>query len=699
MKVTELTKQWQCNSERGKSAVTFPYVSPCFGKVDLRICTDVTASRAFLDVDGVSGVADVYVGGECFGTVVGASRRLVPLGNSLGSEGTIGLSLEDGGGITRGVKLHYSDSRTYIRPYGLFVRTESVDGQGAEIVIETEIDGDEYEKRKLSVEYSIINARGKRSCRKKKNFVYTGGEKTVALPVKMRRAYPYLSDQPYVYTLRAVLSDQDGNVLDEAETPFGITLPNRFDVALNGATLSHSNGLLGNISHKDAERRKLSALRDLGYNCVRYVGCPSDSALTAADELGLKVIVDIFDNWTYPKEGSLSHVAFGYEAEERAAEAVRTLRNHPCVIMYSVSNGSEETYGRRGSEYAERIINTVRICDGSRPVACTLRKLVPTRGELLACGAKKSEIKGNDAALVKLGDELGLPEKLTADFAGMTDAVIYCDGLKPTDKPYIRSETSVEEAFAALEEAEDNESMLGSLSANGMDYSERGIAVSGDVDFTCLPALGGQYRSMLAGSGNSFILVGSSGLGFAEGRQCWKATDGETVNVKVFTRGDVVALYLNGYLVGRRLAGKVNKYYASFDVEYHEGTLEAVTFLRGREYDRVSLTTPSAAKSVKLLTGSRKIGPDDLCYVDVWVLDGNGETAADFNGDLTLKCEGGCEIIAVGNEYGSCAEEDVCTVVNGHALIVMRATEAGRITLKVLGRGLNYGRLTVTATE
>lgn len=699
MKVTELTKQWQCVSERGKSSVTFPYVSPCFGKVDLSVHTDVTASRAVLDVDGVSGVADVYAGGECFGTVTVGGRSLIALGSVLGEDGAIKLSLEDGGGITRGVRLHYTDSDVYIRPYGLFVRTESLDGQGADIVIQAEIDGEECEKRKLCVEFSVINARGKRSCRKKKNFVYTGGEKTVTLPVKMRRAYPYLSDQPYMYTLRAALTDKDGNVLDESETPFGILPSDRFDVALNGATLSHSNGLLGNISHKDAERRKLSALRDLGYNCVRYVGCPSDSALTAADELGLKVIVDLFDNWTYPREGSLSHIAFRYEAEERAETAVRTLRNHPCVVMYSIADGCEECYGRQGSEFAQTIINAVRSCDGGRPVACTLKKLVPERRELLACGVKKSEIKGNDASLVKLGDDAGLPERLTAAITDAADVVIYRDDLKTReDKPYVRIETSFGDAFAAFEEEEDNENMLGTLSANGMDYSERGIAVSGDVDFTCLPALGGKYRSMLCG-GSSFILVGPKDSSFAEGRPCWKATDGETVSVKVFTRGDVVALYLNGYLVGRRLAGKVNKYFASFDVEYHGGTLEAVTFLRGREYDRTSLTTPAAARSIKLLTGSRKTGPDDLCYVDVWVLDENGVTATDYNGDLTVKCEGECGIVAIGNEYGSCAEDDVCTVVNGHALIVLRALQAGKITLKVLGHGLTYGRLTVTATE
>ncbi len=696
MKVLELTKQWQCVNERGRSSVVFPYVSPCFGRVDLSVFTDVTAARAFLDVDGVNGIADVYAGGECYGIVSGGCRKLVDLGGALGADGMIGLSLEDGGGVTRGVKLHYSDSRTYIRPYGLFVKTKSVDGQGAEIVIEAEIDGDEYEKRRLSVEFSIINARGKRSCRKKKNFVYTGGEKTVALPVKMRRAYPYLSDQPYMYTLKAVLSDGD-NVLDESETVFGIVPARRYDVPLFGTTLSHSNGLLGEISHKDAERRKLSALRDLGYNCVRYVGCPSDSALRVADELGLKVVVDIFDNWTYPREGSFSHIAFAYEAEERTATAVRCLRNHPCVIAYSVANGNEETYGRRGCEYAETVVDTVRGCDGSRPVGCTFKKLVPTRGELLACGVRKSDIKGNDAALVKAGDEAGLPEKLTARMADMTDISLYCDEIAKGDKPYIRIESSAETAFSAVEEKEDNKNMLGSLSANGMDRSERGFTVSGDVDFTCLPSPAGLYRSMLGGNGGTFMLIGQQGAGLTEGRACWKAAEGETVNVKVFTRGDVVALYLNGYLVGRRLAGKVNKHYASFDVEYHGGTLEAVTFLRGREYDRATLVTPAAAASIKLLTGSRKISADDLCYVDVWVLDGNGEPVADYCGDFTVKCEGDCETVAIGNEYGSCAEEEVCTVVNGHALIVLRAREAGKITLKVTGQGLTYGRLTVTA--
>ena len=698
MKVIELTKQWLCVSERGKSSVVLPYVSPCFGKVDLSVFTEQTSARAFLDADGVIGIADVFVGGNCYGSVSCGNRKLVDLGSALGSEGNITLSLEDGGGITRGVKLHCSDSDVYIRPYGLFVRTEAADGQGAELTVEAEIDGGECEKRKLSVEFSVINARGKRSCRKKKNFVYTGGEKKITLPVKMRRAYPYLSDQPYMYTLRAALCDADGNILDESETPFGIVPVTGASVPLFGATLSHANGLLGDISHKDAERRKLSALRDLGYNCVRYVGCPSDSALQAADELGLKVVVDLFDNWTYPREGSVSHIAFAFEAEERISAAVRSLRNHPCVIAYSIADGNEETYGRRGREYAEKIINAVRACDGSRPVGCAFRKLVPTRGELLACGVKKSDAKGNDAALLRLGDEAGVPEKLIACMSDAVDFAVCHDGLTVgADKPYIRAESSAEDAFDCAEEHEDNANMLGSLSANGMDCMRRGFTVSGDVDFTCLPSPRGLYRAMIGGDGGSFMLVSREDSGFIEGRPYWKGTEGEKVNVKVFTRGDVVALYLNGYLVGRRLAGKVNKYRASFDVEYRGGTLEAVTYLRGREFDRTSLTTPSSAASVKLLTGSRRISADDLCYVDVWVLDGNGSPARDYCGDLSFKCEGDCETVAVGNEYGSCAEDGVCTTVNGHALIVLRALGAGKITLKVTARGLTYGRLTVTA--
>ena len=704
MKTVDINKGWRNAAADGEDCAELPFESPQYGRLVLTAVSPSDAVHAFLDIDGAEGVIDVFADGECVGSATGGVRLPVYVGALSAGRSVLGMSFEDGGAVTRGATLHFSQSDTYIRPFGLFVRTLACDGESAELEISADITGRESGKRRLALELSVINARGRRSCRKSKKFVFTGGNKKVTVPVKMRRAYPYESDKPYLYTLRAVLSDESGDVLDESETRFGVRVQGVFETgSLIGATVPHSCGITGEASILDAEKRKLSALRDLGYNAVRYIGLPSPHALAAADELGLRLIVDVFDNWTHPREGSLSHLYFGKECAARAAYAVSVLRNHPSVVMYSAGNMCEETYGRRGAECAPEIFSAIREADPSRPAAIALGRLVPTEGELVRAGAKRAELRGqSDAGLIGLGDVYGIPDALTASVASLADACLCSDGFRPpADKPYLRVDTRPENAFESMRSAEDDENMLGDLSPSGMDRSSHGVTVAGDIDHTCLPRNSGLYRSMLCGAGSSFILVGDKDAGMLEGSQCWKAAEGETVSVRVFTPGDVVALYLGDYLVGRRLAGKVNKQYASFEVEYHPGRLEAVSYLRGRECDRVSLATPSAPRGISLLTGSRKISASggDICFIDVWVTDENGEPSPDYTGDISVTAEGAGEIIAMGCEYGRSADEDIVTAAGGHALVAVRGTAAGKCTVRAKARGLRAGRLTVTVKE
>lgn len=704
MKTVELNRGWHNISENGDDYVSFPFESQCYGKVSLDTVPEIGAAHAYADMSGVEGVADIFVDGECTATLPGGVRRLCPLGALVPGRSRISVVLEDGGAVRGGMTVHYTQSDTYIIPYGVFVRTDSADGERASLTVTVDITGAVCEKTGLTVELAIMNARGRRSCRKAKNFVYSGGDKRITIPVRMRRAYAYESDEPYLYTMKAVLRTREGDVLDESETTFGVRVQGAFEPGgLIGAAMPLGSGILGGASYPDAERRKLSALRDLGYNTVRYIGCPSEAALSAADELGLKVIVDVFDNWTYPREGSLSHLAFGYECTERAGFAVSAVRNHPSVVMYCAGNCCEETYGRRGVEYADGIFAAIRDADPSRPVACAFGKLVPTEKELADRGAKRADIRAaGDADLIALGDEKGLPSEATGYMMSLADVCLCSDGfVPPDDMPFVRVDTRPEDSFDSMRISEDDLHMLGDLSSSGMDVIVRGATIAGDIDHTCLPRNTGLYRSMLAGAGGSFILVGGAGAGLFEGTRCWKAADGETVNVKVFTPGDVVALYLNGYLVGRRLAGRINKQYASFDVEYHDGTLEAVSFLRGREFDRVTLVTPASPKGISLLTGSKRLvsGTGGIGFIDLWITDERGEPSVDFDGDVEISAEGAGEIVAMGNEYGREAEEDSVTVVGGHALIAVKGVGTGKFTVKAKARGLRGGRVTFTVKE
>ena len=153
--------------------------------------------------------------------------------------------------------------------------------------------------------------------------------------------------------------------------------------------------------------------------------------------------------------------------------------------------------------------------------------------------------------------------------------------------------------------------------------------------------------------------------------------------------------------MGRRLAGRINKQYATFEVEYAGGTLEAVSYLRGRECDRVRLVTPGEPKGISLLTGSRRLnaGQGQIGFIDLWVTDERGDLCADYSGDIEISAEGEGEIVAMGNEYGRDADENVVGAVGGHALIAVRGLAAGKFTVKAKARGLRGGRVTFTVKE
>ena len=95
--------------------------------------------------------------------------------------------------------------------------------------------------------------------------------------------------------------------------------------------------------NRAAQRRRLMLFKEAGVNAIRSSHNPPDEGLLElCDELGILVKDEVFDEWR--RLGSAGKRAKGYTNlfdtwHERDARAwVRTDRNHPCVIMYSVGN-------------------------------------------------------------------------------------------------------------------------------------------------------------------------------------------------------------------------------------------------------------------------------------------------------------------------------------------------------------------------
>ena len=703
MKKIELKKGWRLIADGEEREVSLPCALPTGGSGAFSTSLPVCKGKTFLEVDGASGGADIYVGGQCIASQ-GSARRLTDVSGLLDEGGELRIALNESGALTRGVSLFRTEGDAFIRPYGVFVTGKVTDNGGAELEMTVDtcnLGG----KRRLSVACFVYLGR-RRMGRRKKTYTVMPGERSFVVPVSVSRFRPYEGSAPSMYTARVTLTCGD-DVLDVSETVFGIRSRAAFSPSdkLAGCTLSQTGGVPGALCFPEAERRKLSALRDLGYNAVRYVGCPSDAALTVADELGMRVIVDIFDNWSHPDGGRCGDNDFAFTFKDTADLTVRVLRDHPSVVMYSIGNAPDESYGRAGADREAEIVSVVRSLDPTRPVTAALSEKVPLVSELLDAGFSRSRISLNSASpsgLLSLGREAGLFAKRTEAFASMLDIYGYSDRYDPyphTDKPIIGLATRPDDAFAALSDMETDRNIIGDMSDCGMDSEIRGLYASGDIDATCVPRVAGIYRSVLLGAHTSCITSSADASTPAlDSEQIWYWPDreGERVTVRVFTPGDVVALYLNGKLVSRRLAGRVNAYIATFDVEYRPGTLEAISYARGREICRTTLSTAGEGRSIKLLTGTRTLHTDagEIAYIDAWVMDADGRVAVTGAELVTFTVEGEGELLSAGSELGK-APGNTVPASGGHAVAVVRGTAPGKLTVKATAEGLRFGRTSI----
>ncbi|MEQ4724410.1 glycoside hydrolase family 2 TIM barrel-domain containing protein [Nonomuraea sp. B19D2] len=71
-------------------------------------------------------------------------------------------------------------------------------------------------------------------------------------------------------------------------------------VKLRGACVHHDNGPLGAATFARAEERRVRLLKDAGFNAIRMSHHPMSTAmLDACDRLGMLVVDEAFDMWTW----------------------------------------------------------------------------------------------------------------------------------------------------------------------------------------------------------------------------------------------------------------------------------------------------------------------------------------------------------------------------------------------------------------
>lgn len=494
-----------------------------------------------LEFEGVYRKAEVYVNGEKAAfRPYGYTNFYVDVTHLLrkGEENTLRVIARNadqpnsrwysGTGIYRPVYLWVAEQQ-HIAMNGLKVRTLRLDPALVEVRVQTVGAGD--------VTLQILD--GETCVAEQKVFCQDAASVTIEIP----NARKWDLSDPHLYACRATFGE------DVQEVTFGVrTISwgedgfclNGNRVILNGACMHHDNGLLGACCYADAEWRKVSILKENGYNAIRSAHNPCSKALLdACDRQGMLVMDEYIDHW-YIHKTEYDYVQYFVDWwKQDLLDMVDKDYNHPSVIMYSTGNEVSETSQKRGIALTGEMTEYLHSLDDSRPVTCGVniffnflcsigfgiysddkakRELEQAEKRKKAGKAPKHKAAGseffNDLAGL-LGDNAmkigamfyGCDVKTREAFANM-DIAGYNYGIyrysgdlkKYPQRLILGSETFCNDAYRFRELAKKNPRVIGDFVWAGMDYlGETGIGAWEYSDYA--PRFDGGAGWVSAGSG------------------------------------------------------------------------------------------------------------------------------------------------------------------------------------------------------
>ncbi len=743
MKSVDLNANWNIVGSNGEHIADLPYDMTCGAERDYTLAFGtlngyipaahatmtkalpvVRHGNAYIIISGALGYGDVYVNDEIVGRLCGyaptridVTDRLTGLHNTLRLELTSSPEMNDkyvGLGIGGGVKLVTEDD-VDMADGSLFVKTLSI---GDKTYADVDVDIFNYgdEPVKMILECTATNSRGKR-CGKKQRKIYlrAHSEKTFCVKVRMTSSYEWSIDDPYMYGMTVKLLSDSGEEQSAMSTRFGVTSRylnslrglyiNGKNTDLIGAYVSHADALLGGVSIYSNEKRRFEALKALGYNAVHFVECPSEAALNALDDIGMYAYVDIFGALVEGK-APLDRRVLGRVLE--CAESIVALRNHPCVVMYGVADDVPECYGRHGGHaIISELAEIIRSFDPTRPLTVSSREFVPTAKELEDAGIKK-RIDG-DAAAINAGREKDLFVTLTKGAFSSVDVCgfnylypLYSSDWAKNGRLIVGSRTDPARAVESIEETEKNLHVIGDFGDCGIDYPGGGtlneiLTTRGDLDAVCDEKVQGVYKRIILGERNvAYITVLDPDTDEPVPMWNWPRYLGQEVTVRIYTSGDVAALYLDGKLIGRKLAGKINGHIATFTTEYYPGTLEAVCYFKGVECARAQLKTAGSPKTTRLTVYEKNLSLSrgDIGFVHIDVCDKEGNLVPYAMRTLSAQVTGG-SIVGFINADPMLRKTsaDTCPAYGGKALLAIKPDEEGKVTVKVTSDGLTASKI------
>jgi beta-galactosidase len=716
-----------------------------------------------LDIDGAMSCSEVWLNGHFVGGwPYGYTSFELDLSPFLkfGGDNVLAIRLDTppdssrwypGGGIYRNVWLTKT-APIHIAYSGTFVTTPAVSASAATVEIVVNAVNESSTPATVSIKNEIyaLDAAG---VKRKSIASPTTSSLTIAprattnstAQITINHPQLWSVAKPNRYTVVTSI-EQDGKVVDQYETPFGIRtieftvtnglLLNGRRLPIRGVCLHDDLGPLGMALNTRARERQLQSLQSIGCNAIRTShNPPSPELLDLCDRLGFVVMAEAFDAWAEAKRPGDCHVFFPAWHEKDLRAFIRRDRNHPSVIMWSIGNEVYEQHDADGWKLGQQLADIAHQEDLTRPVTMALHTVESsTNGfqnvvDVFGYNYKPTEY----AAFRKSNPNLPLVGSETTSCVSSRGEYFFpvSNDKKSGRADFQTSSYDVAApSWAYMPDVEfkgqdQSPFVAGEFVWTGFDYLGEPTPYDHDSTNRLLftdPAAQAHWDEVLKDGGKIDVPSRSSYFGifdlcgFKKDRAWlyqsrwqpdlpmahivpqnwnWPERLGKITPVQIYTSGDSAELFLNDKSLGIKKKGPFEYRLRWDDLVYQPGTLKVVAFKNGKRWatDMVKTTGPAARLSLKADRASIRADGQDLSFITVTIEDKNGLTAPRAMNKIRFTIEGPGEIVATGNGDATSHASFQSTepnAFNGLCLAIVRAKPGapGKIILAAESAGL-----------
>ena len=728
-----------------------PFVGVGWYRTTFDVSTLTNDKEVFVQFDGAMSNPEVYVNGQKAGEWHNGYNtfflNITPYVKA--KNNTLAVRLNNltqmsrwypGAGLYRNVHI-ITKNKTHIPIWGIQITTPEVTNNFAKVVVNTEFVA--AKKEAIAAETTIFNQRGEKVAHSSNQATaYTTDKITAELYIDK----PLLWDigKPNLYKAVTKLYE-NGQLKDEISTTFGVrTIELKPDdglylngrkIKIQGVCMHHDLGALGAAVNESAIRRQIRTMQDMGANAIRTShNMPAPEYVRAADELGMLLAVESFDEWAIAKVENGYHLYFKEWAEKDLTNLVKHYRNNPSVLMWFIGNEVEEQSAESGSQVAYYLQSIVQKLDPTRPVSNGMdRPQDILRNNMAAtmqlAGFNYRPFKYREA-YKKLPQRLFLGSETasTVSSRGVYKFPVVRKSMAKYDDMQSSSYDVEHCGWSNLPEddwihQEDLPYMIGEFIWTGFDYLGEPTpyyvewpshsSYFGAVDLAGLPK-------------DRFYLYRSHWNKEAETLHIlphwnWEGREGETTPIFVYTNYPSAELFINGKSQGKRYKDlsikleeeekdgnpedleRQKRYRLMWmDTKYEAGVVKVVAYdNNGKAVAEKEIRTAGKPYALRLTTHKETaFSPNgkDLAYITVEAVDKDGNLCPNVNDLVTFSVKG------VGSYRAAANGDPTCTDVfhlpkmhlfNGKLVVIVQSgEEKGKTTLKAQSKRLK-GEITI----